>query len=392
MATTGDYYLVIEKSQRSKLIRYSIKTITITPSIQTDQVSIGHREREPNHIIFGGERFLHNKWRQPITRSYTMLLTSIFFKYSVEAPGTLSFDIKPENSSGSGTIAIRASIKDSSMTTTLASKVLFGNYSEEAINLAATVGITGDDYLVIEKSQDPAYAIFDKDYQITPRSTSSTGGSHNHSPQPRYHQRPLDPDPAKRLSPSRQQVTRRFPDLTPGDYTITWGDVPNWTKPSPASATLVPGGSIIFSGTYVVQVGSLTVMISPQAAIDAGGQWRRTGTTPWLNAALPNRTFRRVHTVEFKTVTGCVSKLGVTISNGATTTASGTYVVQVGSLTVTISSPGRDRCGCAVAADRHDPVAEQRRHRDKHPRRLLYGRVQVGDGLDVAGIRAGDDH
>lgn len=41
-------------------------------------------------------------------------------------------------------------------------------------------------------------------------------------------------------------------NLAPGDYTITWGDVNGWTKPSPATSTqtLTAGGTITFIGTY----------------------------------------------------------------------------------------------------------------------------------------------
>ena len=40
--------------------------------------------------------------------------------------------------------------------------------------------------------------------------------------------------------------------LTPGEYTLTWGDVPGWAKPSPPSSTqtLAVGGTIAFTGTY----------------------------------------------------------------------------------------------------------------------------------------------
>jgi hypothetical protein len=41
-------------------------------------------------------------------------------------------------------------------------------------------------------------------------------------------------------------------DLTPGDYTLTWGNVAGWTKPSPPSSTrtLATGGTIAFTGIY----------------------------------------------------------------------------------------------------------------------------------------------
>jgi protocatechuate 3,4-dioxygenase beta subunit len=46
--------------------------------------------------------------------------------------------------------------------------------------------------------------------------------------------------------------------LSPGDYTVTWGDVNGWTKPSPAMETksLTNGGAITFTGSYIQQPGT----------------------------------------------------------------------------------------------------------------------------------------
>jgi hypothetical protein len=48
-------------------------------------------------------------------------------------------------------------------------------------------------------------------------------------------------------------------DLTPGDYTLTWGDVSGWTKPSPVSSkqTLAAGSAITFTGIYSLIVGPM---------------------------------------------------------------------------------------------------------------------------------------
>jgi Abnormal spindle-like microcephaly-assoc'd, ASPM-SPD-2-Hydin len=119
--------------------------------------------------------------------------------------------------------------------------------------------------------------------------------------------------------------------LAPGDYSLTWGDVPGWTKPTLASETkaVISGGTITFSGTYVQQLGSLTVTISPQGAIDAGAQWKRVGTATWFNSGSTESSIPvGAYTVEFKPVTGWTtpSSAGVTISNGVTATIGRTYV------------------------------------------------------------------
>jgi hypothetical protein len=93
-------------------------------------------------------------------------------------------------------------------------------------------------------------------------------------------------------------------------------------------------------GYWVQQLGSLAVMISPQGAIDVGAQWRRVGTTTWLNSGSTESDIPEdFYTVEFKAVTGWASpsSVGVTISNGVTTTISRSYVPTVPAIQVTPS-------------------------------------------------------
>jgi subtilisin family serine protease len=83
-------------------------------------------------------------------------------------------------------------------------------------------------------------------------------------------------------------------------------------------------------------VGSLTVTLTPQGAIDAGAQWRRTGTSTWLNSghtesALPTGSYG----VEFKPITGWTipTSQTVTVTNGATTPITGHYTIHTFTLT-----------------------------------------------------------
>jgi subtilisin family serine protease len=338
VATSGDYYLVIDQIPS---INTFDKDYQIIPSIQTDQISITHREIEANNISSESNNFFTTNGEIFYAQLYDDSDVD-FFKYSVEAPGVLSFLIKPEDSSVSSSgikKSIRVSIKDSS-STILASKELAENST--GIYLQANVEITGDYYLVID--QMPSVHTFDKDYLITPSSILSAGGTIT------IHPSINAPWTLTRESGYNHPGTgnETIHDLTPGDYTITWGDVPDWTKPSPASETLIAGGTITFSGTYIQQVGSLAVTISPPGAVTAGAQWRRVGTTTWFNSdSTETSTPVGSYTVEFKTVEGWAtpSSVCVTISNGVTATASGTYIQQFGSLTVTISPPGAVTAG-----------------------------------------------
>ncbi len=42
-------------------------------------------------------------------------------------------------------------------------------------------------------------------------------------------------------------------DMTPGDYTITWGTVSGWIVPASEEKSLTSGGTVTFSGTYTEQ-------------------------------------------------------------------------------------------------------------------------------------------
>ncbi len=88
------------------------------------------------------------------------------------------------------------------------------------------------------------------------------------------------------------------------------------------------------------ETGSLQVTISPQGAINAGAQWRRKGITTWRNSGSTESGIPVGScTVEFKNVTGWNKPANqtVTIDNNKTTSISGTYTQQTGSLLVTIT-------------------------------------------------------
>ena len=77
------------------------------------------------------------------------------------------------------------------------------------------------------------------------------------------------------------------------------------------------------------QTGSLHVTITPPEAITAGAQWRRVGTTPWLDSGYTEAAPVGNWTIEFKALTGCWTKPAnhaVVISEGSTTEDSGMYM------------------------------------------------------------------
>jgi len=101
---------------------------------------------------------------------------------------------------------------------------------------------------------------------------------------------------------------------------------------------------VLSNGSFQVTgpTGDLNVTIQPQGAIDAGAQWRRTGTSKWLNSGeMENGLPTGSYTIEFKPLSAwdTPASQSVEITNGATATASGTYVIK--SYTVTFQTDGK---------------------------------------------------
>ena len=123
-----------------------------------------------------------------------------------------------------------------------------------------------------------------------------------------------------------------------GQHTLEFRDIAGWTKPVDEAVTVSEGQTTDSSGTYTGPVGTLTVTISPQGAIDAGARWRADGGA-WRGSGETQTVSVGSHTVSFSEVAGW-TKPGnrtVTISEGNTTNSSGTYTEQpTGSIRVTL--------------------------------------------------------
>ena len=81
----------------------------------------------------------------------------------------------------------------------------------------------------------------------------------------------------------------------------------------------------------VEPTGSLRVVIQPQAAADAGAQWRRVGTTTWFDSGYTETNVPiGQYTIEFKAVPGWkpLENIIVTVTAGGSATYAGSYVEQ----------------------------------------------------------------
>ncbi len=65
-------------------------------------------------------------------------------------------------------------------------------------------------------------------------------------------------------------------EVAAGSYTLTWGELPDWTTPDPATVTqmLSANGSVTFTVTYSPHPGTITIDVVPD---DANGPWQISG-------------------------------------------------------------------------------------------------------------------
>jgi hypothetical protein len=116
-----------------------------------------------------------------------------------------------------------------------------------------------------------------------------------------------------------------------GSHTVEYSTISGWNKPANETIQINAGLTTTTSGTYVQQTGSLQVIISPQAAIDAGAKWRVDGVA-WRDSGY-TETLLTVgsHTVEYNAISSWITPPNETIYiyEDQTTTTSGTYGMSI---------------------------------------------------------------
>jgi hypothetical protein len=125
-----------------------------------------------------------------------------------------------------------------------------------------------------------------------------------------------------------------------GSHTVEYNTITGWDTPVNETVQINDGLTTTTSGTYVQQTGLLQVTILPPGAVTAGAQWRVDGGA-WRNSNYTESGLAvGSHTVEYSIVSGWNKPADeiVQINDGLTTTTSGTYIQQTGSLQVTMPS------------------------------------------------------
>ena len=129
--------------------------------------------------------------------------------------------------------------------------------------------------------------------------------------------------------------------LAAGSYTVSYKTISGWTSPGNQSATIVSAQPTSLTGAYIPpQPGTLTVTITPAAAVSAGAMWSVNAGASWNASGVPVSLAAGNYTVNFKTIAGWTSpgNQTATIVSGQPTSLTGAYIPpQPGTLTVTIT-------------------------------------------------------
>ncbi|MBL3538098.1 hypothetical protein, partial [Aminivibrio sp.] len=126
-----------------------------------------------------------------------------------------------------------------------------------------------------------------------------------------------------------------------GKYTVSFSDVPDWTKPADAEVTVAKDGTASVEGKYVRHVGSVSVTIDgPKEA-----KWSLGGKGSYDSGYVLRNVPTGKYMVSFANVPDWTrpADAEVTVTKDGTASAAGAYVKHTGSVTVTIEGPKEAR-------------------------------------------------
>lgn len=129
--------------------------------------------------------------------------------------------------------------------------------------------------------------------------------------------------------------------LVPGNHTISFPNVSGYTAPAVQIVAVTARQTAQATGNYpaaIANAGSLQVLISPAGAVNAGAQWQVDTGAFQTNSAIVAGLSVGAHTVFFTAIPGWTTPASqaVTVTNGQTTLAQPIYVLQTGSLQLTL--------------------------------------------------------
>jgi hypothetical protein len=129
--------------------------------------------------------------------------------------------------------------------------------------------------------------------------------------------------------------------LAPGFHTINFTTATGYTTPAPQTVVVTARQTNLAAANYAVAVanaGSLEVLLSPSGSVIAGAQWKVDSGAWQTNGGIVAGLSVGSHSLSFYAISGWTTPANqvVPITNAQTTLQVGTYVLQTGSLLVTI--------------------------------------------------------
>lgn len=115
-------------------------------------------------------------------------------------------------------------------------------------------------------------------------------------------------------------------ELSLGQHLVAFKPVAGWVTPPNQVITITQDQVTTISGAYAKSVGSLAVFLGPEAALQAGGQWRMDNGV-FRNAGTVEGISVGNHLIEFKPVAGWLRPPPqlITINQGQTTVVAASY-------------------------------------------------------------------
>ncbi len=145
-------------------------------------------------------------------------------------------------------------------------------------------------------------------------------------------------------------------DLAVGPHTVYFKSLPGFRKPDDQVVNITDSELTTITVDYSAQVGSLTVSLTPAAAVAAGAQWRVDGGTYRNSGSTLNNLAYGAHTISFKPVAGYATPANknIFIEANQLLTETADYPPAFGGLRVTLSPQAAVAAGAQWQVDGGD--------------------------------------
>ena len=130
-------------------------------------------------------------------------------------------------------------------------------------------------------------------------------------------------------------------DVPTGTYTVSYEDVPEWTKPEDTVISVKKDETVSIPGSYVRHVGSVSVKIDGPE----GARWNFDGKGDYAGGHVLKDIPTGQYTVSFTEVPDWTkpSDVPISVTRDKSVSVSGVYVKHTGSVSVTIQGPAEAR-------------------------------------------------